>query len=77
MSDSFNHARENAKPDCQKCCGTGNFMYDHNHAKICDLCCKHDRGFWFLTEGYAYAGNWCCIAGCGYVLPFDPDKFND
>jgi hypothetical protein len=70
--ENFKHARENAKPDCPKCHGTGAFKYDHNHSTICGRCCKHDRGFWFLTEGYQNAGNWCCLAGCGFVLPFNP-----
>ena len=60
--------------ECPKCNGTGWFSYDMNHSTICDLCCKHDKGYWLLTEHYAgyEAGhdNWCCAAGCGQVLRY-------
>ena len=39
--------------------------------------CKHDQGFWFLTEHYENAGNWCCLGGCGFILPFNPDEYKD
>ena len=58
---------------CKKCHDTGWYGYGDNHATVCDKCCKHDQGFWFLTEHYYMAGNWCCLAGCGYTLPFNPD----
>lgn len=72
--NSFEHAAKSAKPDCNKCKGTGKWMYDANHSTICGNCCKHDLGFWFLTEGYAHAGNWGCLAGCGFYLPFNPEE---
>lgn len=66
----FEHAKQNAKPDCHLCHGTGSYMYDHNHGTICNLCCKHDLGYWLLTEGYngyrAGVDTWCCSAGCGH-----------
>ena len=66
--DSFAHARRNANSNCLKCKGTGQYMYDHNHGTICDLCCKHDKGRWHLQEHYgAKNGKWCCLAGCGML----------
>lgn len=54
---------------CKKCNDTGWYQYDHNHAKVCEACCKHDRGWWQLGEHHAgyKAGedNLCCDAGCG------------
>ena len=59
----------NAVVSCQKCGGTGRYMYDHNHGKPCEVCCKHDQGWWELTKyfsGYIEgADNRCCKAGCG------------
>lgn len=54
---------------CPKCHGTGWRQYDHNHAQVCAACCKHDQGWWELTEHYhGYEegkDNACCKAGCG------------
>ena len=54
---------------CGKCKDTGWYMYDHNHAQVCDECCKHDAGWWDLTPShYGYIegeDNACCKAGCG------------
>lgn len=75
MSDSFVHAAQSASKDCHKCNGTGSYMYDHNHGTVCDMCCKHDRGFWQLLKHYGdNNGKWCCLAGCGYTLSFNPDE---
>jgi len=60
---------------CPKCHGTKWVPYDHNHSSKCGYCCKHDEGFWFLTEHYSKAGNWCCLAGCGFILQFNPDEY--
>lgn len=67
MKNSFDIAKENAKPDCTKCHGTGEYMYDHNHGTICNLCCTHEGEWWQLSEchGKARAGLWCCSLGCG------------
>ena len=56
---------------CPKCGGAGSYMYDENHGKPCEVCCRHDMGFARLDdEGYGEnAGRWCCRAGCGYLLP--------
>lgn len=73
-ADSFIHARQNANRDCPKCHGTGMYQYDHNHITICNLCCRHDRGWWQLAEHYgANNGKWCCRAGCGKVLDAPPE----
>jgi hypothetical protein len=71
--DALDHARANAKSDCAVCNGTGTFKYDHNHSTVCGKCCKHDRGFWQLTKHHSNPGHWCCLAGCGYTLTFNPD----
>lgn len=74
FNDSFTHAQANANQNCPKCKGTGAYKYDHNHSTICRLCCKHDRDFWLLEEYYGENnGKWCCRAGCGFMLTFDPD----
>ena len=53
---------------CQKCKGTGWFQYDYNHSRVCDACCRHNQGWWELTDGYhGYElgkDNNCCKAGC-------------
>lgn len=76
MNDSFEHAKENANPDCIKCLGTGQYKYSTHgtlHFTICDLCCKHDRGWWMLREHYGKNnGKWCCRAGCGKTLAEKP-----
>lgn len=55
-------------PDCTKCGGSGCYAYDHNHGKICEVCCPHDQGRWLLTEHYGgNNGKWCCKRGCGQV----------
>ncbi len=56
---------------CKKCNGEGSYMYSHNHGKICEYCCTHDKGWWELTEdfsGYEEGGNNnCCRKGCGMM----------
>lgn len=81
--DTFTHAKNGAKRDCPKCKGAGTYMYDDVHGTICDLCCKHDLGWWELPEGYSEPGKMCCMAGCGKTrdktaqennLPTTPSK---
>lgn len=59
-------------PVCPKCNGTGWRQYDHNHRAVCDACCKHDKGWWELTEQYYRyeigKDNRCCKAGCGTMF---------
>lgn len=54
---------------CKKCGGTGWYSYDRYHSKKCHVCCKHDQGWWTLTEEFAGyekgKDNRCCLAGCG------------
>lgn len=54
---------------CKKCDGTGRYAYDKNHTKICEDCCKHEKGWWELTEVYGGyiegSDNRCCVNGCG------------
>ena len=56
-------------PTCKKCGGSGTYMYDNNHGKICELCCPHDQGWHEVTEGFTGykkgADNAVCKAGCG------------
>lgn len=58
-----------AEEICKKCSGTGWYSYDTNHSKVCEHCCKHEDGWWILTEGFggyiAGADNRCCLGGCG------------
>lgn len=63
---------------CKLCHGTGRWQYDNNHSTVCHLCCKHDQGFWELSEpyqGYAEGYRFCCSAGCGHSLKFNPEEF--
>lgn len=54
---------------CPKCNGTGWRKCDHNNMKVCEACCKHDKGWLELSPmHYGYkegADNACCKAGCG------------
>ena len=51
---------------CQKCNGTGSYMYDENHRKLCEACCPHDQGWWLLKEHYGpNNGKLACKRGCG------------
>lgn len=78
MNDAFEHAAQNASPDCPKCKGTGSYQYSTHgtpHFTICNLCCKHDRGWWLLEEYYgADNGKWCCKAGCGKTEKENPSE---
>ena len=56
---------------CEKCGGTGSYMYDHNHGKPCEACCTHPGGWWVLSEAYGasderYAA--CKSPGCGTTI---------
>jgi hypothetical protein len=74
--DSFDHARANARPGCPKCKGTGEYQYSTHgtpHFTVCDLCCRHDRGWWKLEHHYGEKnGLWCCSAGCGLTVEAPP-----
>jgi len=70
-SPSTPAGRSLAAMPCSLCGGEGHYMYNHNHGKPCEQCCKHAEGWWELTEhhaGYiAGADNGCCRAGCGQL----------
>ena len=78
MNEAFNHAAANAESECLKCHGTGSYQYSTRgtpHFTICDRCCKHDKGFWYLQKYYGHNnGKWCCLAGCGFVMDWNPDE---
>lgn len=38
--------------NCPKCNNTGWYAYDHNHSKICEVCCTHSDGWWKLEEPF-------------------------
>jgi len=55
---------------CPNCNGTKTYQYDDIHWTTCDACCKHDQGWWDVTEAHGAAfipggDNACCKAGCG------------
>lgn len=78
MTDNFQHARANAQPDCPRCGGTGSYQYTTRgtpNFTVCDMCCKHDRGWWKLEKHYGENNNkWCCRAGCGKTVDTPPHE---
>ncbi len=57
-----------AASECPKCQGVGWYRYDEIHSTVCDLCCKHDQGWFQLSEHYgSNNGKWCCKA-CGKLV---------
>lgn len=72
-TDAFASAAMNADPDCPKCHGTGVIRRDARHAAVCDLCCKHNQGWWLLEGSYGEDnGRWACKAGCGLIVDEPP-----
>ena len=71
MTHTTSTPSELGSASCSLCGGKGHYMYDNNHGKPCEGCCKHTDGWWELTEhhaGYiAGADNGCCRAGCGQL----------
>ena len=69
--DMMNGFLVKAYPDlkCEQCNGTGWYQYTTRgtpHSKVCEVCCKHDKGYWLLEEHYGDDnGRLCCLAGCG------------
>jgi ssDNA-binding Zn-finger/Zn-ribbon topoisomerase 1 len=72
MSEAFANAAKNARHDCPRCKGTGMYQYSTTgtpHFTVCDLCCRHNMGWWQLKEHYGENnGKWCCRAGCGKTV---------
>lgn len=72
-SDSHASAAMTANPGCPKCEGTGVYRRDARHVAICDLCCKHNQGWWLLEGAYGPDnGRWACKAGCGIIVDSPP-----
>src|SRR3546814_269463 len=62
-----------ADPDCPKCNATGVYQHSDRRLALCDLCCKHNRGWWQLEGAYGKDnGRWACKAGCGLILDTPP-----
>ena len=50
-------------------------MYDEHHIQPCEVCCKHDGGFWLLEEHYGENnGKLCCKQGCGFTKELEGGK---
>jgi len=81
MKDLAALKSEICKTDCHKCKGTGWFQYSYDHSTVCNMCCKHDEGWWDLTEDYSRykkdADNGCCIKGCGTLRRDLKNKINE
>jgi hypothetical protein len=68
-TDIFATAAMNAERDCAKCDGRGVYRRAESSLVICDLCCKHNQGWWLLEGGYGVNnGRWACKLGCGMVV---------
>lgn len=50
---------------CPKCNGAGHYFYDEIHATPCEVCCKHDHGWWRQTDNFPQPGRLTCRRGCG------------
>jgi hypothetical protein len=58
---------------CEKCKDTGQYMYDENHAKPCEVCCTHSEGWWKMEGSYGdNNGKYACKSGCGTVIDKQP-----
>jgi hypothetical protein len=67
--DVFASAALNAERDCPRCHGQGVYPRSEGSLAICDLCCKHNQGWWRLEGGYGRDnGRWACKAGCGVIV---------
>jgi hypothetical protein len=72
-TDAFASAAMNADRDCPKCDGTGIYRVGDQNVAICDLCCKHNQGWWQLEGAYGPDnGRWACKAGCGNIIDTPP-----
>ncbi len=61
------------KQKCEKCNGTGLYMYDEIHATVCNACCTHPEGWWKLEKHYGKDnGKYACKKGCGTVIDKPP-----
>ena len=72
-TDVYASAAMNADPDCAICHGAGVYRYSDQAMAICDLCCKHNQGWWQLEGAYgADNGRWACKVGCGTIVDAPP-----
>lgn len=63
---------------CEKCKGTGRYMYDENHIKPCEVCCTHPDGWWKMEEHYGNDnGKYMCKKGCGAIRKSPPSSEDD
>lgn len=66
------------KSQCEKCGGTGRYMYDDNHVKPCEACCTHPDGWWKMEKHYGTDnGKYACKKGCGAVSESVPQNEDD
>lgn len=73
--DSLINAAVNANPGCPKCGGAGVYAFGYNDMALCDLCCKHNVGWWQLEGNYGRDnGRWACKAGCGLIVDKPPTE---
>ena len=72
-SDVYASAAMTAEPGCPKCQGAGVYRYSDRSLAICDLCCKHNQGWWLLEGAYGPDnGRFACKAGCGKIVDRPP-----
>lgn len=54
---------------CDKCKGSGQYMYDENHITVCEACCTHPDGWWKMEKHYGTDnGKYTCKKGCRTIL---------
>jgi len=71
--DALASAAMNADPDCARCGGAGVYAGGDAALYVCELCCKHNQGWWRLEGGYGENnGRWACKAGCGAIVDRPP-----
>lgn len=72
-NDVYASAAMNANRECPTCRGTGVYRVNDRAMAICDLCCKHNQGWWQLEGAYgADNGRWACKLGCGKIVDQPP-----
>ena len=68
-TDIFATAAMNAERNCAKCSGRGVYPRNERSLAICDVCCKHNQGWWLLEGSYGTNnGRWACKVGCGMII---------
>jgi hypothetical protein len=69
QNDVYVNAAMNAERGCPTCQGAGFYRVNDRATAICDLCCKHNQGWWQLEGAYgADNGRWACKLGCGKIV---------